>query len=208
MTAPWLSFSPIRVMVADGRPLIRRGLATTLTDHGFEVSAQTVAGQDVLEVWQTDRPDVLVLDQDALPVLHELRHRNPTARVIMLGRTEQESSISTALRSGARAFLSANTSESEIVQCVRRVHAGQTFVSQSAAILITAHMACDPLTARELEILALIAAGRSNKGIARELDITENTVKSHVHKILGKTVTNSRTEAATAAMRRGLVSTG
>jgi DNA-binding NarL/FixJ family response regulator len=201
----------VRVLIADGRPLIRRGVASTLARNGFQVSAEVDCSDDVLSAWRSERPDVLLLDQDlpssgAIPLLRELREKDPAARVILLGRTDQESSISVGLRSGARAFLSSNTSESEILQCMRLVHAGQTFVSQSVALLITAHMSCDPLTGRELEILSLIAAGKSNKRIARELAITENTVKSHVHKILGKTETSSRTAAASMALRRGLVS--
>ena len=204
----------VRVVVADGRPLIRRGLVAMLERHDdihVLVAADTAA--DALQAWSRYRPDVLLLDQripgsGQTDVLREVRGADANARVILVGHDERECDIHSALRAGARAFLSATTSEEEVLQCVHWVRDGRSYIPARAASLVADHLAAEPLTTREHEILTLVAQGQSNKQIARVLAISEATVKSHVRRILDKTMAATRTEAAAIAHRRGLVQVG
>jgi len=201
----------IRVLVADGRPLIRHGLTAMLArNDGIRVMEGVETSSEALNAWRQHQPDVMLLDQElpsigAGELLRQIKSFDVDARAILLGRNERESDVSTGLRAGARAFILPTTTEDEVLRCIRTVHAGRSYVPQNVAELMAAHIASDPLTARELEILRMVAQGQSNKQIANALTISESTVKSHVRRILGKTQASTRGAAAAIGLRRGLV---
>jgi DNA-binding NarL/FixJ family response regulator len=207
----------IRVLVADDQDLVRGGFRLILdAQDDIEVVAEAGDGETAIgAVLRTD-PDVLLLDLvmpglDGVGVLARLRAREARARVIVLTSFGDDDKLFAALRGGAAGYLLKGVEPSELVRAIRAVEAGESPLSPSIATRIVEEVAHGgaaapgELTPRELDVLTLIARGRSNKVIARELGVAEKTVKTHVSHILGKLGLTDRTQAALYAVRQDLV---
>jgi two-component system, NarL family, response regulator LiaR len=212
----------IRVLIADDHAVVRQGLRTFLDlQEDVEVVAEAADGEAaVAEAWRT-APDVVLLDLamprlDGVAALPRLREAAPAARVIVLTSFGEDERLFAALRAGAAGFLLKDVEPAELVRAIRTAHAGQAPLSPAVAARMVEEIAhggdrtpqVDELTPRELEVLRLIAGGRSNKRIALELGVAEKTVKTHVSHVLAKLGLSDRTQAALYAVREGLVGPG
>jgi two-component system, NarL family, response regulator LiaR len=207
----------IRVVLADDHAVVRQGLRTFLDlQDDIEVVAEAADGQAAVGATLRTDPDVLLLDLvmpglDGVGVLARLRDRDARARVIVLTSFGDDDKLFAALRAGAAGYLLKDVEPSDLVRAIRSAHAGQSPLSPAIATRVVEEVAHGgsaapgELTPRELDVLTLIARGRSNKVIARELGVAEKTVKTHVSHILGKLGLTDRTQAALYAVREGLV---
>lgn len=201
----------ISILIADDHEVVREGLVAMLNRQpGMKVVAQASNGAEAAALWLEHRPDIALVDLrmpelDGVGVITQVRAVNPRARVIILTTFDGDEDIYRGMRAGARAYLLKDAPREELLDCIRAVHAGRTFVPPLVAAKLAAQVSTERLTARESEILGLMGAGASNKAIARRLGISEGTVKTHVKSVLQKLEVASRTEAVSLAARRGLI---
>lgn len=205
----------IKVLIVDDHKLVRQGLRFLLEqDGGFEVVGECEDGAAAAGEAARLRPDVVLLDLlmphvDGLGALRQIRLRAPEARVVILTSHRADNRVREALMVGAQAYLLKSAGVEDVVTTVRAVAAGQTVIDSTMAARIMAGphggRALDRLSPRELEVLAAIGGGRSNKEIAQRLHIGEETVKSHVSSVLAKLELQDRTQAALFAVREHLV---
>lgn len=201
----------IRVMVVEDHHIVRQGLVALLnTVPDIAVIAEANDGQQALDLFSLHQPDITLLDL-RLPVLGgvevitRIRQRSSQARIIVLTTFDGDEDIYRALQAGARGYLLKGMRTEELVEAIRAVHAGKTRIPAIVAERLAVRVGGEELTAREMDVLRLIVAGKSNKEIATQLKISEATVKTHMNNILGKLGVSDRTQAATAALQRGLV---
>ena len=210
-----MTAATIRILLADDHPVVREGLIAMLSaEPDFTVLGAAADGIELVEQAQRLHPDVILLDlemprMDGLSALEQLRERVPQSKVVVLTVFDTDERILGALNRGARGYLLKGAPRAEICQALRLVHAGGSMLQPIIASKVLAYAAeganDEALTARETEILRLIAEGNPNKSIARLLDVTERTVKFHVSAILRKLVARNRTEAVRNARKRGLL---
>ncbi len=204
----------IRVVLADDHAVVRQGLRTFLDlQDDIEVVAEASDGEEAVEAARRLDPDVVLLDLvmprlDGLGALKLLR--DGRARVIVLTSFGDDDKLFSALRGGAAGYLLKDVQPPDLVKAIRSAHAGDSPLSPAIATRVVEEVAQgsvhahDDLTPRELDVLTLIARGRSNKVIALELGVAEKTVKTHVSHILAKLGVSDRTQAALYAVRQGL----
>lgn len=200
----------IRILLADDHPLMREGLAAVINaQRDMEVVAEAENGEEAVRAYRQHRPDVTLMDL-RLPVLdgveatERIRKDFPNAQIIVLTTYLTDEYIHRALRAGARAYLLKTVPKSELIESIRAVRAGYRRVSAEVKERLAEGVQHADLTPREFEVLRLIVKGRSNKEIAGDLNITESTVKYHINIILSKLGVTDRTQAATAALERGI----
>lgn len=204
----------IRILVADDERLFRAGLRLLLDRvPAMRVVAEAATGADAVAQYTLHRPDVTLLDlrfpdMCGVEAIRAIREQFLIARVVVLTACEGDEDVYQSLRAGARAYLSKDATPEELIDCIERVHRGERIVAPQAAAKLaerTERTAGPSLTDRELAVLRLIVAGRSNKEIAADLRIGEGTVKTHVKHVLDKLGVQDRTQAVTTALRRGFV---
>ena len=212
----------IRVLIADDHAVVRQGLRTFLDlQADIDVVGEAADGEEAVAAAAEHAPDVILLDLvmpglDGIGALRRLREVAPGARVIVLTSFGEDERLFTALRAGAVGFMLKDVEPAELVRGIRTADAGGSPLSPAVAARVVEEFAsggargapADELTPRELEVLCLIARGRSNKRIALELGVAEKTVKTHVSHVLAKLGLSDRTQAALYAVREGLVSPG
>lgn len=174
------------------------------------VVAEATNGIEAVELWRVHRPDVALVDLrmpilDGVGVIAEIRRRDPSARVVILTTYDTEEDIYQGIRGGARGYLLKDARRDEVLDVIRRVHAGEMLLSPNVTAKLAQRVADDALTHRERAVLTLLAEGKSNRDIGSEIHIEESTVKSHLKSIFTKLQVVSRTEAVMVAMRRGLL---
>ena len=206
----------IRILVADDHPMLREGLVAVLsTQPDFDIIGEAADGAEVVRLAEALRPDVILLDLempdvDGVAALEGLRDAVSAARAIVFTAYDTDERILRSLRAGARGYLLKGASRQEIFDAVRTVHAGGSLLEPGVTTRLLDHVRegseqTEPLTPRELEVLALISEGLHNSEIAGRLFVTERTVKFHVSSILAKLGAENRTEAARIAVRRGII---
>jgi DNA-binding NarL/FixJ family response regulator len=199
------------VVIADDHAVVRQGLRTFLDlQDDIEVVAEAGDGAEALAAAEEHAPDVVLIDLvmpnvDGIEAIRGLRERVPAARAIVLSSFIDDEKLLPAVRAGAAGYLLKDVEPQQLVEAIRTVHAGGALLHPKVASRLLEEMASDPLTPREREVLALIGRGMANKVIARELSLSEKTVKAHVSSILAKLGVTDRTQAALYAVRAGLV---
>src|ERR1700731_252515 len=206
-----LASEKIRLLIADDHALILEGLAATIgRQNDMTVVAKASNGREAVELWKTHRPDVSLLDLrmptlNGVGVIREVRELDVFARVIVHTTYDTDEEIYQAIRAGAKGYLLKDAPLEELLDSIRKVHAGETCIPPALGAKLASRMTGEALTDREVDVLKLLARGRSNKEIGTELFISETTVKSHMRSIFSKLNVMSRTEAIAAANKRGLI---
>jgi len=207
----------IRVLVVDDHPVVRQGLRTFLDlQDDLEVVGESADGESCVDDAGRLRPDVILLDlrmpgADGVAALAGLRAAGNPARVLVITSFTEPAAVLPAVRAGASGYVFKDIDPPALAAAIRSVHAGHVLLHPDVARLLAAgELRPGPadLTAREQDVLAEVARGRSNREIARELSVSEKTVKTHVSAILGKLGVQDRTQAALYAVRSGLVDPG
>jgi two-component system, NarL family, response regulator len=200
---------PIRILVAEDHLVARVGVTTIVgMQPDMQVVAEASNGQQAIEMFRKHRPDVTLLDL-RMPVIGGveaavlIRNEFPDARLIALTTYGGDEDIRRALNAGVRAYLTKDVLHDELLKAIRAVHAGERYLPSAIAAALSSQL--PDLTAREIQVLNLIVQGLANKQIAFNLSIAEHTVKNHVKNILSKLGVQDRTQAATAAIQRGIV---
>ena len=202
----------IRILIVDDHPVVRAGLTSMLgTQAELEVIGSASSGEEALAKLSQLEPDVLLLDlrmhgMSGVDTLMAMKRSAHDVRVIILTSFETDEDIYRAVQAGAHGYLLKDTSLREMVEAIRTVHAGKRYIPRDIAARLAERMMRTDLTPREIEILKLLSKGPTNKEIGRALSISENTVKNHVNSIIEKLEVSDRTEAATTAIQRGLIS--
>jgi len=190
---------------------VRDGLVAIIKQQeDMDVVAEIGDGRQAVEQWKLHRPDVTLMDLqmpalDGVNAIYQIRAADPNARIIILTTFDGDEDIYRGMRAGAKSYLLKDAHREELFQCIRSVHAGNTFIPAAVAAKLAERLPVEELTPRELEVLRLLAAGKPNKLIGADLAITEVTVKSHVQSLFRKLNVLSRTEAIAVANRRGLL---
>jgi two-component system NarL family response regulator len=202
---------PIRVLVVDDHPLVRQGVvAVVAAESDMEVVGEAGDGRQAVEQFRKLRPDVALIDLglpllDGIGAMEAIRAEFPHSRFIALTVYQGDEDIHRALKAGAQAYLLKNAPSSQLVAAVRAVHAGLRRSPPEVASRVSDRGPGPGLTAREIEVLKLVAKGRTNVEIAEELQITRGTAKWFVSSILSKLGVDDRTEAVTMALERGIL---
>lgn len=201
----------IRVILADDHPVVRDGLAAIVNrQQDMEVVAEAADGAEATDLYDQHLPDVMVLDLrmpklDGVAVVQHVLERYPRARLLIMTTYDGDEDIFRCLSQGAKGYLLKDAPRQEILSAIRAVSEDRPYASSSIAAKALQRMGKPSLTQRELDVLQLLAEGRSNKDIARRLSITEGTAKTHVKAILTKLDAISRTEAVAVAHKRGMI---
>src|SRR6267142_772623 len=201
----------IRILIADDHTVVRDGLAAIVKqEQDMNVVAEAGDGHQAVEFWKRHRPDVTLMDLrmpglDGVNAIYAIRAVYPKARIVILTTFDGDEDIYRGMRAGAKSYLLKDVRREELFRCIREVHAGRTFLPPAVAAKLAERLPTEGLTARELEVLRLLAAGKPNKLIGADLTITEVTVKSHLQSVFRKLNVLSRTEAIAVASRRGLL---
>ena len=202
---------PIRILVVDDHKIVRQGIVSLLnTVADLQVVAEAADGQEAIDAHRLHKPDVTLMDL-RLPkiggadAITRIRQEHPTARIIVLTTFDGDEDIFRALQAGAKGYLLKGMDIDELTDAIRSVFAGKSRIPAAVAEKLADRMGGPALTAREIEVLKRIVAGRSNKEIAQDLIISEATVKTHINSILSKLGVTDRTQAATSALQRGIV---
>jgi DNA-binding NarL/FixJ family response regulator len=201
----------IRILVVDDHHVVRQGLVALLNIMpGIEVIGQASDGAEAIRLYSTLHPDVTLMDLQlpgipGVEAIRRIRQSDPSARFIVLTTFDGDEDIYRALEAGARAYLLKGMTVEELTAAIKAVHAGKTRIAPNIAEKLAERMSGQTLTAREQDVLERIAAGRSNKEIASDLQISEATVKTHINSLLGKLGVGDRTHAATVALQRGII---
>jgi DNA-binding NarL/FixJ family response regulator len=201
----------IRILVADDHPIVREGLRGLIAvQSDMVVVAEASNGREAIQQFRIHRPDVTVMDLqmpevNGIEAVSAIRAEFSDARIIVLTTYAGDVQILRALKAGAKGYLLKAVLHQELPDNIRAVYAGRKVMAPEAAAQVAEHGGEEALTPKELEVLRLVAAGNSNKLIAAQLSVSEETVKSRVKNILDKLGANDRTHAVTIGLRRGII---
>jgi DNA-binding NarL/FixJ family response regulator len=202
---------PITVLAVDDHPLVREGIGAVLaSERDITLVAEAANGREAIECFRAHHPEVTLMDlqmpqMGGLDAMIKIREEFPSARIIVLTTYQGDIQALRAIRAGAAGYLLKSMVRKELAGTIRSVHAGKRHIPAEIAAELAAHVADDALSLREIEVLRLVAMGNSNKQIAGQLTIVEETVKAHISNILSKLGANDRTHAVTIATTRGFL---
>jgi DNA-binding NarL/FixJ family response regulator len=201
----------IRVLSVDDHPLMREGIAAMINDEeDMTLVAEVASVKDAARVFREHQPDVTLMDLrlpdgSGIDAMVDILADFPEARIIMLTMFDGDAEIQRALKLGARGYLLKSMPTADLIQTIRRVHAGKKHIPAEIAAHLAERLGEETLTARETEVLRCVAEGKRNREIGEKLFITEETVKVHVKHIMGKLYAADRTQAVAIALRRGII---
>jgi DNA-binding NarL/FixJ family response regulator len=202
----------LRLLIAEDHFVTRMGLKAIFgAEPDIDIVAEAETGADAVALYKKHRPDVAIVDLkmpglDGVEVVKGIRAELENARVVILTSSEGSEGVYRALQAGARAYLLKDAKGTELVRALRDVHAGKRVVPPEVAVRLAERVPQSDLSPREMDVLRLLADGKSNKRIADALGLGEATVRTHVSHILSKLGVDDRTQAATEAIRRGILS--
>ena len=210
--------APIRVLIADDHAIVREGLRSLLeTEPGMDLVGEAADGGEAVAQARALQPDVILLDlmmprMDGIAALGEIRREQPDACILVLTSFTEDEKVFAAIKRGALGYLLKDSSPQELLDAIREVARGEPALHPTIARKVLRELSRppelpptpDPLTARELEVLRLVAQGLSNQEIAERLAVSERTARTHVSQILTKLHLANRTQAALYALREGL----
>jgi DNA-binding NarL/FixJ family response regulator len=203
--------APIRVLCVDDHPIVRQGIAGLIAvQPDMALVAEAVDGREAILQFRAHRPDVTLMDlqmpeMGGLDAISAIRGEFPDARIVVLTTYAGDVQALRALKAGARGYLLKNSMHKELLDTIRAVHAGRKTLSPDVSFELAEHATDDALTPAEIRVLRLIAQGNANKEIARELSLSEETVKGQVRNILSKLDAKDRTHAAMIGFKRGII---
>ena len=201
----------IRILSADDHPLLREGVGALIASQGdMRLVAEASNGREAVEQFRSHRPDITLMDlqmpdMSGIDAIIAIRSEFPEARIIVLTTYAGDALCKRAMKAGAQAYILKGNVRKDLLDTIRAVRAGKKILHPEVAAELATYAADDALSEREIEVLSLIAAGNSNKLVADQLAISEDTVKGHVKSILSKLGVNDRTHAVTAALKRGII---
>ncbi len=202
----------IRIMLVEDHQVVRQGLEALLgTTENQEVVGSVGDGLEAMDLFRSLMPDITLIDlqlpkQGGAETIRRIRAEFPQARFIVLTTFDGDEDIYRALQAGARSYLLKGMPLEELLTTIQAVHKGKLHIPTPVAEKLAERLSGQELTAREMNVLERIVAGRANKEISTDLSISEATVKTHINSLLGKLGVADRTQAATVAIQRGLVS--
>lgn len=205
-------YHAIRVLIADDHAIVRQGLVSLLQQESdLSVVAQAGNGQEAVALFSQHRPDVVLMDlrmpqMDGVEAITAIRAECTNPQIVVLTTYDGDEDIYRGLRAGAKGYLLKDTEPDELFAAIRTVFVGKNYIPSNVGAKLAERMANCPLSDRELEVVRLIVAGKSNQQISEILHISKSTVKFHVNNILSKLNVNDRTQAAMAALKRGIAS--
>jgi DNA-binding NarL/FixJ family response regulator len=203
---------PIRILVVDDHFMVRMGLSASLNvESDMEVIAEAGSGNDALEAYRKHHPNLVLMDlrlpgMSGVECTAAMIREFPAASILMLSTHSGEEEIYRAMQAGARGYIVKSILREELLRAVREVYAGRQYVDPVVASHLAERRSHRPLSAREVEVLQMVARGLGNKEIAGALNIAEVTVKLHVSHVLEKLGVKDRTQASTVALQRGIIS--
>ena len=203
--------SPIKLMVADDHPVVLDGLVAMVNaESDMKVVATATDGVEALEAFELNSVDVALLDlnmprMDGISVIAAIRSRSPDARIIAFTSFSGDVRASRVIRAGAKGFLLKTSARADLVDAIRAVHRGDTYLSSAVALEIATHIGRKELTPREVEVLKQVAIYGPNKLVATEMGISEGTIKIHIKSVLAKLDVIDRTQAIYASLKRGII---
>lgn len=201
----------IRVLIAEDHVLVRRGMAAIINmEEDAEVVGEAGDGEEAVALWRRVKPDITLMDLrmpvlEGVEAIRRIRAEDPDAAIIVLTTFDHDEDIYAGLRAGAKAYLLKDVQPEELFRCIRAVHAGEAYLQPKVAAKLVQRVQEPALTEREVQILRLLAQGKSNRVIGAALHITEGTVKSHLKSLFAKLDATSRAEAIALAAKRGLI---
>lgn len=202
---------PIRILIVDDHPVVQAGLTSMLnTNDGIEVVGCASSGLEALRILTERKPDILLLDlrmpgMSGIETLLAMQKMKSPTRAIVLTSFETDENIYRAVQAGAQGYLLKDTPQEQMLDAIVTVHAGRRFIPKEIAARLADRMLRSNLTARELEILAMLAKGLTNKQIGCALAISENTVRNHLKCVMSKLEVSDRTEAVAVAIQQGII---
>ena len=202
---------PIQILIVENQTLTRVGIRTILAaQDDFEIVGEAETGAEGFALFKEMQPDVTILslrlpDSCAIDVLDDYYNENRRAKILILAEHAGDAEISRSLKKGAAGYICKDVAESELIRAIRAVNAGGKYIPAEIAGILSENYGQEELTPQERKILQMIVGGNSNKEIAFDLNISENTVKTHVKNVFEKLGVSDRTSAATLAIKRGLV---
>ncbi len=201
----------IRVLAVDDHSVVRDGIARLIaTQSDMELIAEATDGREAIEEFRKQLPDVTLMDlqmptMSGIDAIGAIRAEFPEARIVVLTTYAGDVQVTRALKAGAHGYLLKGSLRKELLDTIRAVYAGQKRMSSEVAAAIAEHATDNSLTAREISVLKLIAAGNANKEIAVQLSVTEESIKGYVKNVLAKLGANDRTHAVTIGLKRGII---
>lgn len=200
-----------RILVVDDHFMVRMGLSSSLNaEPDMQVVAEAATGEAAVSEYRTHQPSIVLMDvrlpgMSGAETVAAIMDEFPEARVLMLSTHSGEEEVYRSLQAGARGYILKSAMREELLRAIRDVRDGKRYLDPAVASLLAERIAHRSLTSRELEVLKMVAKGMGNKEIASQLKIAEVTVKLHVSHVLEKLDVKDRTEAATVALRRGII---
>ncbi|WP_342596104.1 response regulator transcription factor [Salinicola lusitanus] len=202
---------PIRVLIADDHPLLREGIAAVIAGQpDIELIGEASNGVEAVDRYRHLQPDVTLMDLqmpelDGIAAIRAIRDEFPAARIAILTTYQGDVRVLHAIQAGATGYLLKSTLRKSLVETIRTLAKGKPHFPAEIAADLACHLGAEPLSRREVEVLRCIAQGQSNKAIARQLGLTEETIKAHVKNLIAKLDASNRTHAVAIALRRGII---